>query len=177
MDNNLRIVRPKEIDDHFLDGFNRDQDVTKCWRKEDDKWVIKDIEFQEHWDEERKKDKIEELREEMKAGGSLICAYENEALKGYALVGNELFGSEKQYVQLFVIYVSQESRGKGIGKILFEEIIEDARKTGAKKLYISASSAIETTAFYLARGCVDTEEIDERLFDREPCDRHLELAL
>ena len=52
-----------------------------------------------------------------------------------------------------------------------------AKKTKAKKLYISANSSQESQAFYRAMGCVDAEEIIPELFEAEPFDVHMEYVL
>ena len=53
------------------------------------------------------------------------------------------------------IYISADMRNKGIGRILFLAAKEWTKQKGAKKLYISAHSAIESQAFYKSMGCVD----------------------
>lgn len=177
MEMKIKRLKLEDIKEDFLNGFNRDQNITKCWRFEDGEWVIKDIAFKEHWDNSRKIEKTREIRDELKNGATLIAVYDKNRLVGLATVGSEKFGSKSQYVQLIKLYVNKDDRGKGIGSKIFEEIIKAAKETGAEKLYISASSAIETTAFYLAMGCTDTEEINEKLYELEPCDRHLEYKL
>ena len=74
-------------------------------------------------------------------------------------------------------YVSAEMRGKGIGSRLFELTASRARAKGARKLYISAHSAVESQAFYCAMGCVDAAEPDAAHVAAEPFDRQLEYRL
>lgn len=88
-----------------------------------------------------------------------------------------LFGSQKQYADLTSIHVSQDVRGLGIGRNLFEAAKEYARKRGAKKLYISAHSAVETQAFYKAMGCIEALEYDKHHVESEPYDCQLEYIL
>lgn len=90
---------------------------------------------------------------------------------------NSFFGSEKQYLQLSCIHVSEESRGNGIGKQLFSYAVEAATELGAQKLYISAHSAKESQAFYHALGCVEAKEYNRELAEAEPCDCQLEFVL
>ena len=44
-----RKLNYEELNIDLFDNFNRHQEVTKCWRKEDGKWVIKDISFIDDW--------------------------------------------------------------------------------------------------------------------------------
>ena len=73
--------------------------------------------------------------------------------------------------------VSYEYRHKGIGKNLFELCIKKAKEVGIEKIYISAHSSEETQNFYLSVGCVDTEEIDKELFEKEPFDRDMKYII
>lgn len=75
------------------------------------------------------------------------------------------------------IHVSQDMRGRGIGRALFGMAKTWAREHCAEKLYISAHSAVESQAFYKAMGCVEAVEYNEALAAKEPCDCQLECAL
>jgi len=73
--------------------------------------------------------------------------------------------------------VSEDMRRGGIGKALFLAAAEWARKQGAKKLYISAHSAVESQAFYRAMGCVEAAEYHQKHVEAEPFDCQLEYVL
>jgi len=75
------------------------------------------------------------------------------------------------------LWVSHKYRGKGIGKTLFRLATQQARKRGAKTLYVSATPSENTLRFYMAMGCRLTESVDPHLFEKEPEDIHLELVL
>ena len=47
----------------------------------------------------------------------------------------------------------------------------------ASKLYISAHSARESIAAYRKYGCINAEEINEALAEKEPCGLQLEFQL
>lgn len=49
-----------------------------------------------------------------------------------------------------------------------------AREKNAKKLYISAHSAVESPAFYKAMGCVEAKEYNAEHVEKEPYDCQLE---
>lgn len=88
-----------------------------------------------------------------------------------------MFGGIHKYFDLSSIHVSEDMRGNGVGKALFLAAKEWAKKNGARKLYISAHSAVESQAFYKAMGCVEAEEYDQKHVEKEPCDCQLECAL
>lgn len=158
-------------------GFKRHQVVTQCWRKEEGRWKLLDIPFVEEWTKEQYAFLVKCLKNTVATGGVVFGAFEEQRLMGFASVENNFFGSQKQYVQLSCIHVSEESRGSGTGKKLFVLICEAARELGAKKLYISAHSAKESQAFYHALGCVEALEYNKELSEAEPCDCQLEFVL
>lgn len=88
-----------------------------------------------------------------------------------------MFGAKEKYLDLTSLHVSEDMRGKGIGKILFLEAGAWAKEHGAKKLYISAHSAVETQAFYKAMGCVEAQEYHQQHVEAEPFDCQLEFSL
>lgn len=47
-----RSLYENEISRELFQDFVRHQKVTKCWRKENGKWVIKDAPFVDDWSEE-----------------------------------------------------------------------------------------------------------------------------
>ncbi len=163
----------------LLDGFNRDQTVNGCWRKVDGCWRVEPIAFEEHWSLEDQRIRAEEIRGILDRGGAVWLARDaaSKKLLGFGVVDARTFGSRGQYLQLVKLHVCKELRGRGIGRELFARCCQSARELGGEKLYISGSSAIETQAFYAAMGCVDALEISPKLFEKEPCDRHLEFIL
>lgn len=52
-----------------------------------------------------------------------------------------------------------------------------AKENGAKKLYISSHSAIESQNFYKSLGCVEAKEYNKAHVENEPCDCQLEFVL
>ena len=90
---------------------------------------------------------------------------------------SERFGSENQYLDLTSIHISEDMRRKGIGKALFLAAGRWAGEQGAKKLYISAHSAVESQAFYRAMGCVEAAEYQRAHVEAEPYDCQLEYVI
>ena len=157
--------------------FNRYQEIKRCWRKENEKWLLKDIAFTQQWNNEQKAEKVDGLLRCIQQGGVVIGAFADNSIIGFSSILYGLFGSDNEYIQLEMLHVSYEFRGRGIGKELFQKICGYAKKLGAIKLYISAHSAEETQAFYKSVGCIEAVEVNQRLYEDEPFDCHLEYIL
>ena len=172
-----REIAYSELNREIFSSFIRTQIVTDCWRKIDGNWVVKSDPFIDDWDEEDFIFLVECLKNTVKTGGLLYGAFAGDKLKAFVSVESMLFGSEKQYADLTSIHVSRDMRGRGIGRKLFERAKEYGKKIGAKKLYISAHSAVETQAFYKAMGCMEALEYDKHHVESEPFDCQLEYIL
>ena len=66
---------------------------------------------------------------------------------------------------------------KGNRQNTFFAAKEWAKQKGAKKLYISAHSAVESQAFYKSMGCVEAEVYNKKHVEDEPYDCQLECGL
>lgn len=170
-------LKAEDIELDLFKDFNRYQEVKKCWRKEDNNWVLKDIAFLEQWGLDEYSFLVDCLKNTVNTGGAVIGVFIDKKLVGFGSLENQFFGSENQYLQLSSIHISNEQRGRGIGKKLFLKLAEKARGKGAKKLYISAHSSEETQAFYKSFKCIEAREYNEELFNHEPYDCHLEYLL
>jgi len=168
-----------DLSTNLLQCFNRYQQVKRCWRMENNVWVLKDIHFIEQWDENLKKEVVAvDLTECLNSGGFVWGIFnDNNKLIAFASLFSNFFGSQNQYLQLSQLHVSFEYRNKGLGKVLFMVCTERARRLGAKKLYISAHSSEDSQHFYTGVGCVDAKEISKRLAEYEPYDRQMEFVL
>ena len=98
-------------------------------------------------------------------------------LKGFISVEPALFGGEQQYLDLSSLHVSEDMRRTGIGRSLFSTAKTWAKKQGARKLYISAHSAVESQAFYKAMGCIEAKVYHQGHVEAEPCDCQLECEI
>jgi ribosomal protein S18 acetylase RimI-like enzyme len=163
----------------LLQHFNRFQEVKRCWRYENNKWQLKDISFIDQWDENLKKEIVEEDFKNCINSGGFLWGVFNKAneLIAFMTLLPEFFGSSNQYLQLMQIHVSYEYRNMGIGKKLFYLCVDKAKQLGAEKLYISTHSSEESQLFYTRIGCVDAEEINRKIADYEPYDRQMEFVL
>lgn len=166
-----------EICVELFQNFVRHQKVTKCWRKENEAWVIKEAPFVDDWKEAEYQILVGCLKNTVNTGGLVYGAFCDDSLKGFVSVEPALFGGPQKYFDLSSIHVSENMRGKGIGKTLFLAAKKWAREQGACKLYISSHSAVETQAFYKAMGCTEAEEYNQEHVEKEPYDCQLECVL
>lgn len=174
------MIRKLSIDElglSLLSKFNRYQETKDVWYEKDGQFLKKVDTFIDEWNDEKKAQVIQSLKGCVERGGSVIGAFSEGGFVGFANVEAERFGSHNQYVELPYIHVSNESRKSGIGKKLFEQCCQEARKLGAEKLYIAAHPSVESQAFYLSLGCKYATEINEEIFQKEPLDIQMEFFL
>ncbi len=171
------ILNNKNFNTHSLDHFVRHQQVKECWRNVDGQWKLLPIEFEENWPIEECQEIAADVALHMEKDQTAFGAFDGEELIGFLTVSHNIFGSTAKYVELVCFQVSEPYRGKKIGKTLFYEACEEAKRLGADKLYISAHSSRESQAAYQALGCVHAKEINQALAEEEPCDVQLEYNL
>lgn len=140
-------------------------------------WTVKDVPFTDDWSEEDYKTLVLRLKKTAASGGLVYGAFSQGKLTGFAAVEPEFFGGEQRYLDLSFLHVSQDFRGQGIGTELFQAAREWAGRKGAKKLYISAHSAVETQAFYRRMGCGEAQAYHPGHVLEEPFDCQLELEI
>ncbi|MEC4174969.1 GNAT family N-acetyltransferase [Adlercreutzia sp. R7] len=172
-----KALQSEEINRELFNDFIRRQVVTKCWRKENGKWAIKDAPFVDDWTEGDYQILVSCLRNTVLSEGLVCAAFLDGKLKGFVSVEPEVFGGEQRYCDLSSIHVSEDVRGNGVGRTLFLAAKKWARERGAGKLYISAHSAAETQAFYKSMGCVEAEVYSQKHVEDEPFDCQLECVL
>lgn len=160
-----------------LDDFERRQSVEHCWRKTGNGYSLLPVVYTEDWSLSERREMARKILYQLSLGSVAYGAMQDGRIVGFALVINQRFGSENQYVDLAEFYVSAPYRRKGIGKALFRVSCSAAQKIGAQKLYISAHSAEESIAAYKSYGCVLAREINQTLAEKEPCDLQLEFKL
>lgn len=172
-----RDLAETELNRELFSHFIRHQTVVKCWRKINGEWVIKDAPFIDDWGEADYKILVSCLKNTVKTGGFVHAAFYDGALKGFVSVEPQLFDETQKYLDLSSIHVSEDMRNSGIGTALFLAAKEWAKRHGAKKLYISAHSAVESQAFYRKMGCVEAVVYNQPHVEAEPYDCQLECLL
>ncbi len=172
-----RILQEQEIDRELFRTFIRHQVVDQCLRRENGNWVVRSDPFIDDWTEEDYGILIDCLHNTVRTGGFVCGAFLDGGLKGFVSVEKGFFGGENRYCDLSSLHVSEDMRREGIGKALFLIAAEWAGKQGAKKLYISAHSAIESQSFYQAMRCIEAEIYNQKHVEEEPYDCQLEYCL
>lgn len=160
-----------------LDDFILNKNVTKCWRKVNDRYILADVRYIEDWNLTQRREMAQKVLSAIHGGDIALAAVLDNTVIGFAIVKKNFFGSERQYVDLAEFYVTLPFRRYGIGKMLFKKVCCEAKNIGAKKLYISAHSAEESISAYKKYGCVFAQEIDKAHVEKEPCDLQLEYDL
>lgn len=172
-----RILREQEINRNLFRFFIRHQVVDQCLRRDNGAWVVRSDPFIDDWTEEDYEFLVDCLRNTVRTGGFVCGAFLDGKLKGFTSVESGFFGGENHYQDLTSLHVSEDMRRNGIGKALFLAAAQWARKQGAKKLYISAHSAVESQAFYRAMGCVEAAQYNQKHVAAEPYDCQMEYVL
>lgn len=70
-----RLLKLQEVTPALFDSFERYQEVKRCWRKEDGRWVLKDIAFIEQWDAQDYQKLCKALKEIIQQGGAVWGAF------------------------------------------------------------------------------------------------------
>lgn len=107
-------------------------------------------------------------------GGWFHGLFDSDRLVGVAVLDTRQIGLQRDLLQLKALHVSSGYRDQSIGRRLFEVASDEARRRGAKGLYISATPSEHTINFYLRLGCCISSSPDPELFVLEPEDIHLE---
>jgi len=157
-----------------LDKFERYQEVKKCWKKVGKQMQLFDNVYIENWNLKKLRNVAKDLLDLIESGGIAYGAFDGEKIIGFSSVSLNAFGSQKQYVELKMIQVSFQYRSKGIGRKLFEYLVDSVKLTEANKLYISAHSSYESQEFYKAVGCTMAVEVNQAIAENEPFDIQLE---
>lgn len=150
------------------------QYICRVWRKVNGIKKLVEINYNDPDFPNGFENHLTDLVKTIDTGGFAFGAFLNERLVGFCSVNNSLFGKKSKYVLLDQLFISKESRNKGIGKLLFLLSAKEAKKQGADKFYICAGSSEETIAFYYAIGCEEAEEINKVLYENDERDFQLE---
>ena len=100
-----RVLYVDEICQELFKDFIRRQIVTKCWRKENGVWAIKDSPFIDDWTEKDYQILISCLKNTILSNGFVYAAFYNGVLKGFVSVEAGLSGGKQKYLDLSSIHV------------------------------------------------------------------------
>ncbi len=173
------IYKEMDIQDaEKIKEIDASQYIKRAWREVDGERILIDLDYHDKtWPNGYEKH-LEGLKDTIKNEGKAFGAYEKDGrLLGFATLNRDVFGEKYKHVLLDQIFISNEQRGRGIGKTLFNLCVDQARIWNADKIYICAGSAEDTIAFYRRIGCMDAEEINKEFYDNDPRDIQLEYPI
>ena len=102
MENNItlkyRVLYAEEICRELFKDFVRHQIVTKGWRKENGKWIIKDVPFVDDWAEKDYQILISCLKNTIISNGFVYAAFYDGKLKGFVSVEQKYLVVNKDIV-------------------------------------------------------------------------------
>ncbi len=104
------------------------------------------------------------------AGGTAVGAFDGERLVGLAIV---VLHIRPEIAQLAFLYVTDGSRGLGVGTTLTAELERLAREAGDTAMVVSSVPSGNTVRFYLGRGYELMAAPLPELLAREPDDVHM----
>ena len=159
-------MRTEIITDQFvnLDDFDRRQIVKRVYVNDSGKLLLKDQIWTMDWSLEHKREVAADLQSDAYIA---YAAWENERIIGFVSVVKKLVGDR---MVLDIIQVDRAFRGRGIGRQLWNLAVAEAKRAGAKELYISACCSEETVNFYKAMGAVVTKDPLPEIAEAEPYD-------
>ena len=160
----IELLSTKNFKEDSLDNYQRTQDVKKVYRKNSGEYILVDCVYTEDWDMEKRRSVAKDISSD---DYITYLAIENDEVVGFIGLIKDLV---EPYMILDLMQVSAACRGQGIGRKLFDIGKEEARKAGAKALYISACSSEETIAFYKAMGAKLTDCPIKEIAEDEPYD-------
>lgn len=147
-----------------LDDFNRQQKITRIYVKKDGKYVLEENPGLMDWSIDKKREVAQDLRNSAYIS---YLAIEEDRIIGFMSLVKELV-AERMILDL--IQVDRDFRGQGIGRLLWEKVVEEAHLNGARELYISACPSEETIHFYKAMGAEVTDNPIMAIAKDEPDD-------
>lgn len=100
----------------------------------------------------------EELLRQLASGHDFLIASEEGKDVGFA--GFSIFDPNIKAFKLNKLYVLPEMHGKGVGKILIDEVVNLAVRDGGKTLQLNVNRNNNAKDFYLKAGFIIKETVD-----------------
>lgn len=160
----IELLSETNFNEHSLDAYVRRQDVKRVYRREGNEYILVDMPYVEDWNLEKKRQVAMDISS---ADYVSYIALDDDNVVRFIGLKKQL---NNDYMILDMMHVSAACRGMGIGRKLFNLGKQEAKKAGAKALYISACSSEETIAFYRAMGAGLTKHPIQEIADDEPYD-------
>jgi GNAT superfamily N-acetyltransferase len=164
------IRRLHDLDVHRLHEIDVSEHISVVFRLRDGGLVSEAHDSRRpRWDEAAWRERVAEWRETLKPD-VWLGAFAGTRLGGMASLR---YGLSPEMAQLTTLHVSQDFRRRGVARDLLRKVIEMARESHAKRLYVSATPSGSAVGFYLSEGFRVTKEPDPRMYELEPQDIHM----
>jgi len=173
---NFRSIERNEIEK--IRNLDRSEIIDQIYYYKNDELILVD----EHhdisgWEPKNLEEIVSNLYFNYDRKATIYGAFEDTKMIGLVALDSEFIGKNNDTLLLDFLHVDKSYRKIGVGDTLFEMIAKKAKELGAKKLYISATPTKNTIQFYFNRGCELTEELNNKLYELEPEDIHLQFDL
>lgn len=106
-------------------------------------------------------------------GGWFHGLFDADRLVGVAVLDSRPLGERGDQRQLKFLYVDRTYRNGALGKRLFQAAAAQARRWGARQMYVSSTPTENSVRFYRRRGCYINPDPDPELYELEPRDIHM----
>lgn len=173
----IRWLEKEEITGALWSRFIRDQHVTGKYVRREGRWTVDRDDYIEHWTSEDYRRVQKNLLKTVNLGGTVFGYFKEGRMLGIAAVEGRRIGPEKNYAALSCMYVTEDSRRKGIGRELFAAAKQAAGELGAEYLYVSSPCCTDTQYFYREMGCVEASWYSDEISEKHPDDIRLEIRL
>ncbi|MFA6275413.1 MAG: GNAT family N-acetyltransferase [Pedobacter sp.] len=101
-----------------------------------------------------------ELLSQLQKGHTFLIATDTEEDKDVGFAGFSAIDSENHIYKLHKLYVLPETHGKGVGKILINEVKDLVVRDGAKALQLNVNRNNKAKDFYVKAGFRIKETVD-----------------
>ncbi|MFC4211920.1 GNAT family N-acetyltransferase [Pedobacter lithocola] len=98
-----------------------------------------------------------ELLKQLMDGHTFIIA--EDGSENYGFAGYSIVGHEERIYKLHKLYVLPSAHGKGVGKILMNEVFNQVKEAGASSLELNVNKHNNAKDFYLKAGFTVKESV------------------
>ena len=148
------------------------------WQRGPNGWALTPQKCIKNWTEEDKAFLASYFQKKcMREGSIAYGAFCKEKLVAFSLLETRPLGEQYAYFNLLGLFVTRNVRGQGLGTQLFQKACIEARKLGAKRLFLCVNPAEDTVAFYRKMGCTEAKLLIENLMQEEPDAYYMEAEL
>ncbi len=164
----ITIRRMDSTETHRLAEIDRTEHVTKIYRTAGHSLETMEVDWRvDQWDIA---EKLKEWLPIADGFRNMWGAFDDGVLVGFAVYRSHL---TEAAAQLSLLHVNRGHRGRGIGRMLAEKVLEKAALDRREYIYVSSIATAATVEFYMKLGFSPVEEVNPELFELEPEDIHM----